>query len=78
MTDLIYYTFHNVTVSVRAKDGKAAYTALCDLLATAERVVDFATDVYTVNDDQDPHSTTELFPDRYQIAADRLKHRGAK
>ncbi len=56
-----YTTFHNLTVSIRAKTPKEAYTKLCNALDKVEG--DWWSDTYSVNDNGDQRETTELFPE---------------
>jgi hypothetical protein len=58
---MTYYTFHNVTVSIRAENGKQAYTKLCDMLVQ-NNDGDWYTDTFSEEDSQ-PRSTRELFPE---------------
>lgn len=56
---LAYFTFHNVTVSIRAKTAKEAYTLLCEQLSANDG--DWHTTTYA-EDDGEIRSTEELFP----------------
>ncbi len=56
------FTFHNVTVTLSASNGKEAYTNLCNAFASAE--VEWATHTYSEESEPDNvKSTAELFPD---------------
>lgn len=54
-----YYTFFNLTASVRAEDGKEAYTKLCDVLDKLDG--DWHSSTYS-EDDGEEKTTEELFP----------------
>lgn len=56
-----HVTFHNVTIAIRAKDGKAAYAALCNQLAKHDW--DWYSDTYTIEDGPVHRVTAELFPE---------------
>jgi hypothetical protein len=52
--------FHNVHIGLAAKDAKAAYTKLCNILKDTE----YSTDTYTIeNSEIVEHNTRELFPE---------------
>lgn len=56
-----YYTFHNVTVSIRANSGKEAYTQLCNQLA--KNGGEWWADTYSTEDDTGRRPIKELFPE---------------
>lgn len=59
------YTFHNVSVSIKANSGKQAYTRLCNLLANEGKgngAIDWQTRTFSVNDGEEI-DTSEIFPD---------------
>jgi hypothetical protein len=53
--------FHNVTIAISARTSKAAYTKLCNALATIDSV-DWDTDTYTTEKHPEERSTVRLFP----------------
>jgi len=57
-----YFEFQNVRIGIRAKNGKEAYTKLCNALAGIH--ADFSTDTFTRTDKEDekPQPTSKLFP----------------
>ena len=57
-------TFLNVTISLAAKNPKAAYTKLCAILATGDPDIAWTTDTYIVGDEwhDQGRSTERLFP----------------
>jgi hypothetical protein len=54
-------TFHNVTITIKAKSPREAYDKLCDALAHLPGVLsEFTTDTYTA-DNGDQGYTSELW-----------------
>lgn len=57
------FTFHGVEICIPARDGKEAYSKLCDALAAIEGA-DWHTDTYSEDGKGgEPKWTTELFPE---------------
>ena len=54
------FTFSDITVTIEAKDGKAAYTALCNMLSKAEA---FSTSTVTDESTGLCCSTERFFPE---------------
>jgi hypothetical protein len=59
-------TFHNVTITIRATDGRSAYSELCSVLGTLES--EWISDTYAIVDDAgrviEEGATDALWPDR--------------
>jgi hypothetical protein len=51
-------SFWNVTIGVNAKSGAAAYEKLCEALKDLE----YETDEYSINNREERHPTSKLFP----------------
>jgi hypothetical protein len=54
------FTFQNVTITIQAKDGAAAYTALCNALASIQ--AEYETDTYTIEGEDEERPVSELYP----------------
>ena len=60
---MLKYTFHNVTISLYADNGKEAYNMLADALESLP-VATWESDTYTATSSEpwgESHTTSELF-----------------
>ncbi len=55
------YHFHNVEITIAAASGKEAYRKLCTALATLLPDVEYTTNTYSIENEENERSTEELF-----------------